>query len=257
MTDRGGGIIRDLSPPARRIGSTEAPRDPGSVSPPLIGVTGPASGIPFAWWATRAALRAVGARPLRLRPGDAWRPHALDGVVIGGGADIAVALYDPLEVEVVPPDPERDAFEIEVIEHALEEDMPLLGICRGAQLLNVVLGGTLLRDVRPLRLRGKNRSTLLPTRPVRIERDSRLARTVRREHLKVNALHRQAVARTGRGTRVVAYDIDGIPQAIEDATARFRIGVQWHPEYLAWQTAQRRLFSSLANAALTRPVALG
>lgn len=215
----------------------------------MIGVTGPAGGIPFAWWATRAALRAVGARPLRLRPGDPWRPHGLDGVVIGGGADIAVALYDPLEVEVVPPDPARDAFEIEVIEHAIEEDVPLLGICRGAQLLNVVQGGSLLRDVRAMRRPAHNRSTLLPTRSVTLDPASELSRTLGCERCKVNSLHRQAVDRPGRGLTVVAHDLDGIAQGIEDVSARFRLGVQWHPEYLAWQARQRRLFAALAAAA--------
>lgn len=216
---------------------------------PLIGVTGPAGGIPFAWWATRAALRAVGARPFRLRPGDPWRPYGLDGVVIGGGADIAVTLYDPLEVEVLPPDPARDAFEIEVIEHAIEEDVPLLGICRGAQLLNVVQGGSLLRDVRALRRSAHNRSTVLPTRSVIMAADSELARVIGSERCKVNSLHRQAVDRPGQGLTVVAHDLDGIVQGIEDVSARFRIGVQWHPEYLAWQARQRRLFAALANAA--------
>jgi len=223
--------------------------DRSSLRAPLIGVTGPAGGIPFAWWATRAVLRAVGARPLRLRPGDPWRPRGLDGVVIGGGADIAVALYDPLEVEVVPPDPARDAFEIEVIEHAIEEDVPLLGICRGAQLLNVVQGGSLLQDVRSMRRRAHNRSTLLPTRSVIMVADSELASVIGCERCKVNSLHRQAVDRAGQGLTVVAHDLDGIPQGIEDASARFRIGVQWHPEYLAWQTRQRRLFAALAAAA--------
>ncbi|MCC5871656.1 MAG: type 1 glutamine amidotransferase [Gammaproteobacteria bacterium] len=216
---------------------------------PLIGVTGPAGGIPFAWWATRAALRAVGARPLRLRPGDPWRPHGLDGVVIGGGADIAVTLYDPLEVEVVPPEAARDAFEIEVIEHAIEEDVPLLGICRGAQLLNVVQGGSLLRDVRSMRRRAHNRSTVLPTRSVIVASDSELARVIDCQRCKVNSLHRQAVDRPGHGLTVVAHDLDGVPQGIEDPSGRFRIGVQWHPEYLAWQTRQRRLFAALAAAA--------
>ncbi len=226
---------------------------PAAATPaPLIGVTGPAGGIPFAWWATRAALRAVGARPMRLRPGDPWRPHGLDGVIIGGGADIAVTLYDPLEVEVVPPDPERDAYEIEVIEHAIEENVPLLGICRGAQLLNVVMGGNLLRDVRGMRRPSHNRSTVLPTRSVDLARGSRLADVIALERCKVNSLHRQAVDRPGHGLAVVAYDLDGIPQGIEDVSARFRIGVQWHPEYLAWQRPQRRLFTALAKAALAK-----
>lgn len=216
---------------------------------PRIGVTGPGHGIPFAWWATRWALRRAGADPVHLVPGRAWQEHALDAVVIGGGADIAVTLYDPLEVAVVPPDPERDTYEIEVLEHVLEEDLPVLGICRGAQLLNVVLGGTLLRDVRPLRGGRRNRATLLPSRSVQLAVDSRLAELLGCRQCRVNALHRQAVADTGRGLRIVARDVDGIVQAVEDASTRFRIGVQWHPEYLFWRPPQQRLFAALVRAA--------
>ena len=223
----------------------------GAAGAPLIGVTGPHKRLPLAWWATRAALRWVGAEPLLLRPGDRL-PAGLRGLIVGGGADIGAALYDPLSHEVEAPDPERDAFEIDALDHALERELPVLGICRGAQLMNVVLGGSLDPDVRPRRLTGSNRSTLLPTRPVRIGAGSRLSRLLRRHHCKINAIHRQAVSRVGDGLGVVAVDPDGIPQAVERADAAFMIGVQWHPEYLAWQPLQRRLFRGLQQAALGR-----
>lgn len=225
-------------------------RDAGG-APVRIGVTGPRKRLPVAWWASRLALLAVRAEPVRLRPGDTV-PADLEGVVIGGGADVGPALYDPTAGEIEPPDPERDAFEIDVLERALGRGLPLLGICRGAQLLNVVLGGNLTRDVRSLRRLGSNRPTILPTRPVRLSPDSRLSGILLREECRVNALHRQAVNRTGRGLRVVARDLDRIPQAVEDPTVPFRVGVQWHPEYLAWQRPQRRLFRALVRAALDR-----
>ena len=223
----------------------------GVDGPPLIGVTGPRKRLPFAWWATRAALKWVGAEPVLLRPGDRI-PERLRGLVVGGGADIGAALYDPLSEEVDPPDPERDAFEIDALDHVLEHELPVLGICRGSQLLNVVLGGDLDPDVRPRRLTGSNRSTILPTRPVRIAAGSRLSRLLLRHRCRINAIHRQAVARIGSGLGVVAVDPDGIPQGVERADAAFVIGVQWHPEYLAWQPLQRRLFRGLQQAALGR-----
>lgn len=215
---------------------------------PRIGVTGPRARLPFAWWATRTALRLCGARPFQLRPGDRL-PSALDALVVGGGADIGAALYDPLADEIEAQDPDRDEFEIEALDSAFARGLPVLGICRGAQLMNVVLGGSLVRDVRERRLLGSNRSTLLPTRPVRLEPDSVLSRLLMRDACRVNSLHRQAVERPGRGLSVVARDIDDIPQAVEDPEQRFRIGVQWHPEYLAWSSVQRRLFAALVAAA--------
>lgn len=219
-------------------------------SAPRIGVTGPRSRLPFAWWATRTALRLCGARPLQLRPGDRLPPR-LDALVVGGGADIGAGLYDPLADEIEAQDPDRDEFEIEALDGAFARGLPVLGICRGAQLMNVVLGGSLVRDVRDRRLLGSNRSTLLPTRPVRLEPGSRLSRILLRDDCRVNALHRQAVDHPGRGLVVVARDIDDIPQAVEDPDQPFRIGVQWHPEYLAWSRIQRRLFAALVRTART------
>lgn len=216
--------------------------------PPLVGVTAPRRRLPFAWWATRAALWLVGAEAVLLRPGDRI-PSGLRGLVVGGGADIGRALYDPSQEGVDPPDPERDAYEIEALQHVLWREMPVLGICRGAQLLNVVLGGDLDPDVRPRRVLGSNRSTLLPTRPVDLEPGSRLSSLLLRHRCNVNAIHRQAVERTGDGLHIVARDRDGIPQAIEHDDAGFVLGVQWHPEYLAWQPLQLRLFRGLAHCA--------
>lgn len=219
-----------------------------AVNRPLVGVTGPRKRLPFAWWATRMAVRLVGGEPVRLTPGDPV-PDGLAALVVGGGADIGQALYDPMSEAVDPPDAERDDYEIEALEAAFSRGLPVLGICRGAQLLNVVCGGDLDPDVRPRRVLGSNRSTILPTRPVSLYSGSRVSRTLLRERCHVNAIHRQAVKRVGRGLRIVAEDVDGIPQAIEALGPEFVVGVQWHPEYLAWQGVQRRLFRALVEAA--------
>ena len=218
---------------------------------PLIGVTAPRRRVPVAWWATRAALRLVGGEAHLLRPGDRI-PEGLRGLVVGGGADIGAALYDPNSPEVDPPDPERDAFEIDALQHCLWRELPVLGICRGSQLLNVVLGGDLDPDVRSRRVINSNRSTILPTRAVRLRARSRLSRLLLRDGCRVNAIHRQAVSRAGDGLRIVAHDVDGIPQAIEQPEAAFVLGVQWHPEYLAWLPLQRRIFRALVQSARGR-----
>ncbi len=218
--------------------------------PPLIGVTGPDGHAVPAWWFTRLAVARAGGRAVRLtpdRPGGDIHP---DGMIIGGGEDIAPALYDALgEHPPAAPDSGRDAFELRTIRTALAAGRPLLGICRGAQLINVALGGTLYQDLRSRRRITTNRRRLWPSKRVRLDHGSRLAMILDATTVSVNSLHHQAVANPGTGLRVTARDDDAIAQGIESEDDGFCIGVQWHPEYLPWQTRQQRLFQALVSAA--------
>lgn len=171
---------------------------------------------------------------------------ALHGLVIGGGDDISPEHYHGDLREKVKSDPERDRLEIHWINYALEQGLPLLGICRGAQLINVVLGGNLHGDIRTLRRRTYNRPGLLPTKQVFVQPGSTLARLTRRK-LRVNSLHHQAIKRLGKGLRVVGRDLDDFTQAVESDSQRPIIGVQWHPEYLFYLPAQFALFRWLRN----------
>ncbi len=172
----------------------------------------------------------------------------LDALIIGGGDDIGPEHYGGEVDARARNDPERDRLEIRWIEFALKHDMPLLGICRGAQLINVVLGGTLHQDIRPMRERTYNRPGLLPTKQVRIDTPSRLATVCGKARLRVNSLHHQAIRRPGAGLRVVAWDLDNIVQAVESSRERHILGVQWHPEYLFYLPAQLALFRWLLQA---------
>lgn len=194
------------------------------------------------WWCTRWALRLAGAHPERISVRHEFSGRPLDALVVGGGDDISPEHYDGDIHQKVRSDPARDRLEIEWIERALGRDIPMLGICRGAQLINVVLGGTLHQDIRQMRRLTANRPGLLPTKQVSVEADSRLARVVRARRLRVNSLHHQAIRAPGEGLRVVARDLDGITQAIECKDGRKIIGVQWHPEYLFYLPSQFALF---------------
>ena len=216
---------------------------------PLIGVTGPDTRLPVAWWFIRWALNHAGARPLRLTPTRPTPPQPLDGVIISGGDDIDPGLYLPDAPDTAPMDAARDAFEIETLERVLKRDIPILGICRGAQLINVVLGGSLHSDLRRIRIKTSNRRTPFARKTLTLDSDSRLAGILGREKARINSLHHQAISETGDGLRVVGRDLDNIVQAIEHRSHRFLIGVQWHPEYLPLHPEQRAVFKALSKAA--------
>lgn len=234
-----------------------------------------------AWFFTRRALRKFGARAVRITPARPLDGSSIDGLVLGGGADVTVPLSgDPttpatpranprrmkdLVDDAVAPlvvalcrlagtrrhgvDTDRDALELALIQYAKERDMPVLGICRGAQLMNVAEGGTLVSDLKTLYEERPDLYTVRPRRKVDIVASSRLARIVGRDSLLVNSLHFHAIDRPGRDLRVVARESNGLPQAIEHTARRFWLGVQWHPEYLPQQRAQQLLFRALVECA--------
>ena len=254
---------------------------------PLIGITGPDRGGAALWLAAALGVRLAGGRPRRITPA---RPHSaarLDGLIIGGGADVAPALYgqEPLVVEqgngpgrsrhwtrrvatwlLFPPlyllrrllslkstegrgDQARDELESALIDHADARGLPILGICRGAQLLNVRRGGSLHQDLSDFYTETPQLRTVLPYKSVELAPDSRLATILGRPKCRVNALHSQAIRDPGQGLAVVAREYTTVVQAIEDPTRPFVIGVQWHPEYLPQRPEQRRLFRHLVEAA--------
>tara|TARA_R110002126_G_scaffold22899_1_gene81178 strand:- start:348 stop:950 length:603 start_codon:yes stop_codon:yes gene_type:complete len=186
---------------------------------------------------------------VHLRPRSSLDLTRCDGFVVTGGHDVEPVLYKALAEVRGRYDPERDAFESAVIGNALERRKPLLAICRGLQLLNVVLGGSLTQDLTQLRKKTSNRRTLLPLKTLEVVPDTVLDQCLARPRIKINSLHGQGIARLGDGLRVGGRDLDGILQAVEHVDHRFVVGVQWHPEFLVYQSRQRCLFASLVRAA--------
>ncbi|HIZ50628.1 MAG TPA: gamma-glutamyl-gamma-aminobutyrate hydrolase family protein [Candidatus Pseudomonas excrementavium] len=216
---------------------------------PVIAVTGPRRGAFGPRFLVACAIRWYGGAPLQLRPGDPWQQRRYDGVVITGGHDIDQVLYTA-KPEVVPKyDPERDALEAAIIDDALAHQLPLLGICRGAQLLNARRGGNLYQELRSQRRKTSHRRTVLPLKTLDIVPGSRLASLLGTERAQINSLHNQAINQLGRQLQVSGRDLDGIIQAIEDPDHPFLLGVQWHPEFLLPIRRQRRLFQALIKAA--------
>lgn len=164
--------------------------------------------------------------------------NALDGLVLQGGADVSPTSYgrQPLRPEWTG-DIVRDRYEMELLEGFLEQGKPVLGICRGAQLINVAFGGTLLQDIATLRADARRHvdAELYDKlyHAVRFEPGARLAALY--EGLdggEVNSIHHQAVDRLGSDLQVEARSVDdGIVEAIRASGAAFVAGVQWHPEF--------------------------
>lgn len=214
----------------------------------IIGVTGPSHGIPWAWWATRWQLHRAGVVARRLNATSGYPGDDIAGFVIGGGNDIDPAIYGGDVSASRSIDPSRDAYELKVLEIAEERGVPVMGICRGAQLINVQRGGTLVSDLSNIRVHTSNKGTLLPRKVVSITGGSILAGLIGNETTRVNSLHHQAVERTGDGLVVTAVDRDEIVQAIESVDGPLRVGVQWHPEYMPQRRDQRRLFAGFVAA---------
>ena len=218
------------------------------MSRPRIAVTGKASRWAPGWWCAGLAIVLAGGWPVRATPDRPW-PAGIDGVVIGGGDDIASDWYAAAAETDQGTDRTRDAFELEAIRNARAGHQPILGICRGAQLLNVAAGGSLHADITARRRATSARVNPLPCKPIVIRSASCMARLAGARRARVNGLHHQAVDRVGRGLVVTARDADGFVQAIEDRAGAAIVGVQWHPEYLIYRRTSRRLFTALVAAA--------
>jgi putative glutamine amidotransferase len=170
----------------------------------------------------------------------------VDGIVVTGGVDVDPAAYDAVPDPLLgTTDPERDSIDLAITRAAVESDLPMLAVCRGIQVLNVALGGTLVQHVDDhMRVDGYNE----PLHPVMIEADSQLAKIVGAEQIGVNTLHHQVIDRLGDGLRAVATNPDGHIEAVELVGANRVLGVQWHPELLRHRPEHLALFEWLAGA---------
>ncbi|MCC9135167.1 gamma-glutamyl-gamma-aminobutyrate hydrolase family protein [Pontibacter silvestris] len=146
-------------------------------------------------------------------------------------------------------DHERDHLEFQLIDQAVQKGLPLMGICRGSQLINVYFRGTLYQDINTFYLEEPNPSSIFPVKRVYIKPGSKLAHVLGVQRLKVNALHHQAVKEPGHDMAIVAQEENNVVQAVENLKQEYIIGVQWHPEYLPQHKEQRRLFQALVQHA--------
>lgn len=198
--------------------------------------------------------------PLQFPPEEIERlTDQFDGILIIGGGDVAIERYGGKEhPSVSAPNLDRDALEIAITRMALAYNLPLFGICRGEQVMNVATGGTLYSDIPSQFETVLNHSqpedipiTKL-TQQVQILTGSNLFSIVRTDRLWTNTFHHQAVNALGDGFRACAFGSDGLIEAIESPDHPFAVGVQWHPEGLQNYSEHAALFRAFVAAAESR-----
>ncbi|MFJ5989400.1 gamma-glutamyl-gamma-aminobutyrate hydrolase family protein [Lentzea sp. NPDC092896] len=228
-----------------------------SASKPLIGISTYLERTRFGLWDVEAAVLyrgyldcvvEAGGNPVMLPPVGTWNAETigfLDGLVIAGGADIDPAAYGAEKHERTgEPSRARDDAEFALVEAALKLDLPVLGVCRGMQVLNVALGGTLHQHIE-----GHNEAPgVFGSTDITVAADSQL-HTVLGDRTTVQCHHHQSLDRVADGLRVTAKAPDGTAEAVELEGARFVVGVQSHPEQ---DIEDLRLFEALVAAARSK-----
>ncbi len=258
---------------------------------PWIAVTGPErSSIP-AWFFIWLQIWWAGGRAIYLKPNTDLPRQKVSGLILGGGADIDPVRYREkvlptlkqesrqvrhknrhflipvfvwlfrkifsLEFTTLKEDQKRDELEFNLLKNLIPQRLPILGICRGAQVLNVYFGGTLHQEIADFYTEQVHLHTILPQSTVLIEPDSKLCNILKTKHVRVNSLHHQSVKTLGDSLKIVAQEPGGVVEAIEHTELPFVIGVQWHPEFLITFRRQRRLFEALVREARkAEPVSL-
>ena len=202
------------------------------------------------------SVRSAGGLPVILTPvhGSAIDPllERLDAVCLSGGPDLHPSAYGAeAHDELGPTEPELDLFELALARRAVRRGLPVLAICRGAQVLNVALGGTLHQHLPDLAGELEHRQEApgrQATHGVTLAPDSRLAKLMGRTEIGVNSFHHQAPATLGPGLQAVGKARDGTVEALESTATRFVFGVQWHAECLVEMPEHFALFEGLVQA---------
>jgi putative glutamine amidotransferase len=217
---------------------------------PKIGITvHPRRGLEY-FVPYRRAVTAAGADPVDLVPGTRVLP-AVDGLLLPGGWDVDPSFYGEKRGEKVEEtDPELDETELSMFRQARERELPVLGICRGQQVINVAMGGTLVQHLEGHEVRELGRSHL--AHAIEVDPESELGRAAGKDKVRVNSLHHQAIKRLGKGLQQSARGEDGTVEGVESDDGLI-VAVQCHPEELtADRPWARHLFERFVARARVR-----
>lgn len=215
---------------------------------PLIGICLPDKGNFFAYIFIKLSLKLQGAYSVRLRPSkNNIKFEKLDGLLLSGGNDIDPTLYgENKDAHNTPLDKKRDTFELEMIDKAYKARMPILGICRGAQLINIYFDGTLYPSMLDLDKYKNHKNSPFPIKNMYVRKISKLFSIIRKKEVPINSIHNQAIDKVGRNLKITACH-DKIVEAIEKENYPFLLGVQWHPEYLIYLKEHRLIFKAFVG----------
>lgn len=221
---------------------------------PIIGITKPNNKDYLSYLAIKLAVIMAGGKPLKITSKDKQYESAnINGLILGGGSDIFPARYNQAPKEDYIYDQDRDEMEVFWAERARDENIPTLGICRGAQLLNIVCGGSLHMDVSQV-YEGANYPdgfiyNAFFRKTISINSDSFLHTIIPKIEIKVNSIHKQAIDKLGNDMSVNAVEKNGVIQAICLNNHDYFLGVQFHPEFLIYKKDFRKIFKRLVQSA--------
>lgn len=224
---------------------------------PIIGITKPDNEDLLAFAALWLGIWLAGGRPRVLTPSTPkYQAAELDGLLLGGGKDVFPGLYNEPAKTAYSYDSARDEMEVFWADRAKTEHIPVLGVCRGAQLMNIICGGNLYASVKEAYEDANYPEGfwhhMLYRKTIEIKRDSLLHHITQHTQLKVNSIHKQAIARLGDGLDINATESNGVIQAISMPDHPFFLGIQFHPEFLLHRPVFRQLFKALVHAARER-----
>lgn len=229
-----------------------------SILRPVIGITGNYDGEENIYRVRGyyvESLASAGATPLILPPTADEEVingylQICQGLLFSGGGDVDPLYWGEMALTGLGQiNPLRDTFELELARQALRADIPILGICRGCQVLNVAAGGSIIQDIDSRLMHDQNAPRDYPIHAIVIEKGSLLHQVVNSREIRVNSFHHQAVRNLGQGLKASAWAPDGIIEAIESPEHRWVLGVQWHPESMTDEFS-RRIFAALVKASL-------
>lgn len=218
----------------------------------LVGVCLPDKGNFFAYLFIKLNLRIQGSHSIRLRPSkNNIKFDNIDGLVLSGGNDIDPTLYGAdKDAHNTPLDKKRDSFELDMIDKAYKKKIPILGICRGAQLINIYFEGTLYPKILDLDEYIIHKNSIFPIKSAFIKKLSNLFSIAKKKEIVINSIHNQAINQLGDDIKISACH-DKIIEAIEKQDYPFLLGVQWHPEYLIYLKDHRLIFKSFIDSIKT------
>jgi putative glutamine amidotransferase len=219
---------------------------------PLIGYTTPEKWPDVLHRLIALGIWLAGGKPLKLTVSKPQFNHKIDGLVIGGGTDIYPTLYKEDPHPDYTYDHARDAMEMRWLEIAERNDIPVLAICRGAQMMNVARGGTLHLDVAKAAEKANYPSGLLANifyrKVANIVEGTMLCSLLKTNRMRINSMHKQAINDIGDGLIMCAVEDNGVVQAVEDPSKSYYLGVQFHPEAMLYHRLFRGIFKALVKA---------